>query len=219
GSTGEQPLPSAAEPIGAIGAPRPMALASLVERAVAAAQDEAAGAADDPTTIPPKPGDAGSPSSTLVAVVARPRPDGAVELTTAWVGDSRAYWIGADEVMRLTGDDHELQGGLIRWLGADSVDPTADLANAVVSGPGHLVVCTDGLWRYAAEPAELATLVWRLVEDGRAGIGLAEALVDHANQQGGHDNITVAIWSTDRAAAAGDPAADTSETNEREATP
>ncbi len=199
----------------------PMALAPLFERAVEAAQGEAAGAADDPTAPDTKPDDGGSPSSTLVSVVVRPLPGGTVELSTAWVGDSRAYWVGPDEALRLTGDDHELQGGLIRWLGADSVDPTPDLARAVVGGPGHLVVCTDGLWRYVAEPAELAALLRRLVEEGRSGVGLAEALVSHANQQGGHDNITVALWSSDHEVATGDgpPPPDTSETSEREATP
>ncbi len=145
-------------------------------------------------------GDDGPPSSTLVAVVARPAADGATELVTAWVGDSRAYWLGSadrSDARRLTTVDHELEGGLVRWLGADSVDPSPDVEIVRVSGPGHLVVCSDGLWRYAAEAGELAALVHRYVDDGRHGLDLAQALVGHANEQGGHDNITVALWAAE----------------------
>lgn len=152
--------------------------------------------------------DPGPPSSTLVAVVARPLADGArIDLSTAWVGDSRAYWVGPDGGRRLTGGDHEIEGSLTRWLGADSVDPSPDLARETVTGPGHLVVCSDGLWRYAAEPGAMATLVDRLMGEGRGGLDLAEALVGHANHQGGHDNITVALWSSSASADAGQPEA------------
>lgn len=177
-------------------------VAALMAEAVAAGQAGAA-ASPEPDIAPMSDG---PPSSTLVAVLARPIPaaDGAdqdhaeaggVELTTAWVGDSRAYWIGSDEASKLTGPDHELGGSLVRWLGADSIDPTPDIETVTVTDPGHLVVCTDGLWRYASEPGELAELVGRLTTEGRTGSSLAEALVDHANELGGHDNITVALWS------------------------
>lgn len=177
-------------------------LAELLTAAVAEAQAGAT-AAPEPDIAPMSDG---PPSSTLVVVVARPsRPragaaaDGhgadGVELTTAWVGDSRAYWVGDDDARRLGGPDHELGGSLVRWLGADSLDPTPDIDTATVTEPGHLVVCTDGLWRYADEPAELAEVLRRFTTEGRAGSGLAEALVDHANELGGHDNITVALWS------------------------
>ncbi len=181
-------------------------VAELLLAAVAAGQ---AGAAASPEPDIAAMSD-GPPSSTLVAVVARPAPApapvgdgdgdgdgerGGVELTTAWVGDSRAYWIGRDDASSLTGPDHELGGSLVRWLGADSIDPTPDIETVTVTDPGHLVVCTDGLWRYAAEPGELAELLRRLTIEGRTGSSLAEALVDHANELGGHDNITVALWS------------------------
>ncbi|MEL6981495.1 MAG: protein phosphatase 2C domain-containing protein [Actinomycetota bacterium] len=182
-------------------------VAALLVGAVAAAQDRAAGA-PEPDIAPVADG---PPSSTLVAVVVRPLSVGAsiqgaaesgdgsdrmrYELSTAWVGDSRAYWVSEDDAVALSGPDHELDGSLVRWLGADSVDPTPDIDVRTVSEPGHLVVCTDGLWRYAASPAELASLVRRLTSEGQTGMSLAEAMVDHANEGGGHDNITVALWS------------------------
>jgi len=169
----------------------PVPLPVLLERAVQVAQDEASAS---PDLYAANPGDGGPPSSTFVAVVARPTADGA-ELATAWVGDSRAYWVGSDGASRLSTRDHELAGSLVRWLGADSLDPRPDIEVSAVAGPGHLVVCSDGLWRYAAEPAELRELLRRLSDDGRSGLDLASGLVDHANEQGGHDNITVALWS------------------------
>jgi serine/threonine protein phosphatase PrpC len=171
----------------------------LLERAVEVAQAEASAAPDigrdgsvDAARV-----DGGPPSSTLVAVVARPTAEGA-ELTTAWVGDSRAYWLGSGRGQRLSSQDHELVGSLVRWLGADSLDPRPDVEVTTVTGPGHVVVCSDGLWRYAAEPTELLDLVERLSADGRSGLDLASGMVEYANEQGGHDNITVALWSNQR---------------------
>ena len=88
----------------------------------------------------------GPPSSTLVAAVARPV-EGRVEISVAWVGDSRAYWV-ADGIATALTDDHELGGSLTRWLGADSLDPTPELTYLMAEGPGRLVVVSDGLWRY-----------------------------------------------------------------------
>lgn len=182
----------------------PLDVTALLVDAVAAAQSSAAASPGPDISAMSD----GPPSSTLVAVVIRPSPgagpeaDGEgwaaaseFELTTAWVGDSRAYWVTDDDAVALSGPDHELAGSLVRWLGADSLDPTPDIDVRTITGGGHLVVCTDGLWRYASEPVELGALLRRLVSEGLAGTSLAEGLVDHANEGGGHDNITVALWS------------------------
>lgn len=171
----------------------------LLVRATEAAQVEATASAEADETeetggLSSPAYDGGSPSSTLVAVVAKPSAEG-LELTTAWVGDSRAYWVGEETTTRLTGDDHELGGSLVRWLGADSINPVPEVVTTSVTGPGQVVVCSDGLWRYAAEPRELGELVARLMGDGQRGAGLASALVGYANDSGGHDNITVALWT------------------------
>ena len=63
-----------------------------------------------------------------------------------------------------------------------------------LTGPGWLLVCSDGLWNYASEPAHLQDLISRLT--GAVGAGpltLAEALVRWSNEQGGKDNISVAL--------------------------
>lgn len=184
-------------------------VSTLLTMAVEVAQAEASASADiavgdntaagHSTTAGHNPGDhgvgghGGPPSSTFVAVVVQPTAEGA-ELATAWVGDSRAYWIG-EEARRLSSVDHEVAGSLVRWLGADSLDPTPDIELTTVVGPGHVVVCSDGLWRYAQEAGELNELVQRLRSDGAHGLGLASAMVDFANEGGGHDNITVALWT------------------------
>lgn len=165
-------------------------VSEVLQKAVDRAQAKASAAAEQG-----QPDHAGGPpSSTLVAVIATPSADG-VHLATAWVGDSRAYWVGVDETRRLTGDDHELGGSLVRWLGADSLDPSPDIDQVTIEGPGHLVVCSDGLWRYAAEPAQMGSLIETVSSEATTAVELADGLVGFANESGGHDNITVAVWS------------------------
>ena len=161
--------------------------------ATAAAQAEAAGAPEVVSNAPHAQG--GPPSSTFVAAVARPLGE-QVELSVVWLGDSRAYWVGADGAVQLTGD-HEEDGSLTRWLGADSYDSKPDVTRYLANGAGRLLLCSDGLWRYADPAPELAELVGRLESEHTTSRALAQALVGHANDSGGHDNITVALWSSD----------------------
>ncbi len=81
-----------------------------------------------------------------------------------------------------------------------------------------MLVCSDGLWNYCSEPEDLAALVRDLDRPrGADPLGLAAALVDWANAQGGVDNITVTLArigpSTNPAPAttSAEPAADTKE--------
>lgn len=152
------------------------------------------------------------PSSTFVAAVV----DGSV-LTVAWVGDSRAYWLpdgGEGEQLTV---DHSLGTEMVRagrtqaeaeadptchtitrWLGADSSDATPELASRRLDAPGWLLVCSDGLWNYASSPVSLRELVDRYSAAGRQGpLQLSAALVEWANAQGGHDNITAALARID----------------------
>jgi len=165
-----------------------------VDQALAAATQAAQAATAAVGTVEGGVITANAPSTTFVAVYARPGGDG-VRLGVAWVGDSRAYWIDADGATQLT-TDHELQGSLTRWLGADAIGVVADIAHFEVAGPGLVVVCSDGLWRYADPPPELKALVDRLQTDPPDTAGLAAALVAHAIDGGGHDNISVALWPT-----------------------
>lgn len=63
-----------------------------------------------------------------------------------------------------------------------------------VTGPGWLLVCSDGLWNYCSEAAPLADLVRQTAAaNGGEPLATSSALVDWANAQGGQDNITVAL--------------------------
>jgi serine/threonine protein phosphatase PrpC len=56
------------------------------------------------------------------------------------------------------------------------------------------MVCSDGLWNYCSEPEDMAALVSSTGRtSGPDPLRLAGALVDWANEQGGQDNITVAV--------------------------
>lgn len=134
---------------------------------------------------------AGPPSATFVAAIARPSSSGSIDLSVGWLGDSRAYWLDGDQSLLLT-TDHAIKGSLSRWIGADAPDTEPETAQVSVPSGGQLVVCSDGLWRYAETPAEMAALV-----DGfnsKDPSNLAESLVQFANESGGHDNISVAVW-------------------------
>jgi serine/threonine protein phosphatase PrpC len=170
-----------------------------------------------------------APSCTFVAALVLPAEasaDGAAHafptVVVAWCGDSRAYWLpdsGTD--VQLT-TDHSLGTEMIRagrsradaesdptfhtitrWLGADSVDPTAEVATCAVESDGWLLVCSDGLWNYASTPAAMRAALQLATGDGAASavpgaasadpLSIADALVRFGNEQGGHDNITAAL--------------------------
>jgi serine/threonine protein phosphatase PrpC len=148
------------------------------------------------------------PSTTIVAASVQ-----ATRITIGWLGDSRAYWITADNVQQLTQDDSWLNDVLAsgklseaearqspyahainRWLGADAKDGAIpSLSTFTISGPGYLLLCSDGLWNYAPVPDQLAELVQRYTSSD--AIVLSRRLVEYARAQGGHDNITVAVLS------------------------
>ncbi|MEV6107084.1 PP2C family serine/threonine-protein phosphatase [Streptomyces sp. NPDC051940] len=134
-------------------------------------------------------------------------------LTVGWVGDSRAYWVPDDRTApaaRLTEDDswaaQMVAAGLMSeadayadqrahaitgWLGADAHELDPHTASFKPEGPGVVVVCTDGLWNYAEAAEEMAAVV---PADARARpLHSAQALVGHALDGGGHDNVTVAV--------------------------
>lgn len=158
-----------------------------------------------------------APSCTYVSAVVRTDADG-TEITVANVGDSRAYWLHADAPddpanppsQRLTSDDSWAQAlvdagamdehaamndprahTLIRWLGADGpVKPWSDscIRTLRTTGPGVLLLCSDGLWNYLSDATALAE-----VATATAPAVAARELVEFALRCGGSDNITVAI--------------------------
>ncbi len=128
-------------------------------------------------------------------------------ITIGWVGDSRVYWLPDDgEPVCLTADDslrgrlaaagvaaHEIEqnhqaSALVRWLGADSPDATPHVRTLTPTGPGRVLVLSDGVFRYRPEAADLAELT-----PAKAPLDTARDLVAFALDQGGHDNITAIV--------------------------
>jgi serine/threonine protein phosphatase PrpC len=152
-------------------------------------------------------------ATTFVSAVAAPG-----QVTLCWLGDSRAYWLAepASESVQLTRDD-SVAGGMIeaglateeaamasphahvltRWLGAEAADLGGDPGRAPhveeYSPPGNgvLLVCSDGLWNYAPEAADLAGLA--LPKALNDPLGAAVDMVQFAVDAGGADNITVVL--------------------------
>jgi serine/threonine protein phosphatase PrpC len=140
------------------------------------------------------------------------------EVTLCWLGDSRAYWLGqpAEESRLLTHDD-SVAGGMIaaglvdeaaamasphahvltRWLGGEAADLADDPERAphverfTPPGAGSLLICSDGLWNYLAEGADLARLA--LPKALTDPLGAAADMVKFAVDAGGADNITVVL--------------------------
>ncbi len=77
------------------------------------------------------------------------------------------------------------------WLGADADDVNPHIVTHEASGPGVVVVCTDGLWNYLDGAEQLAGA---LPPDATsAPLDAARQLVRVALDAGGHDNVTVAV--------------------------
>ena len=113
------------------------------------------------------------PSATFVSAVLTGQ-----AATLCWLGDSRAYWLAAAQdsaAEQLTTDDSLAQemvnAGLLhqsealtsphahvvtRWVGADPAEAPPHVATFEPPGPGVLLLCSDGLWNYQPEAAELA---------------------------------------------------------------
>ncbi len=105
-------------------------------------------------------------------------------------GGGRAAPRGRDRAARAL--DH----ALARRDAPDDLTPHLTTVTTTTT-PGWLMVCSDGLWNYCSEAEALRDLLRRSAAGlGAAGAdptALAQALVDFANEQGGRDNITVAL--------------------------
>ena len=80
---------------------------------------------------------------------------------------------------------------ITRWLGADLPEPTAHIEQFTPTADGVLLLCSDGLWNYRPEAAELAAMAMpaALTRPLDAAADLAKFALD----SGGLDNITVVI--------------------------
>jgi serine/threonine protein phosphatase PrpC len=80
---------------------------------------------------------------------------------------------------------------ITRWLGADLPEPEPHIEQFTPTAPGVLLLCSDGLWNYRPEAAELAAMAMpaALTRPLDAAADLAKFALD----SGGLDNITVVI--------------------------
>ena len=184
------------------------ALATLIAGGNLTAAHAAAQQAVLAVSDKPPPPDLGWPSCTFLGAVVTGR---SVELGT--LGDCRTFWLPAEgqgDPQALTTDDswaaeqiasgamtpeeayaNPLAHTITRWLGRDA-DPTwtPRLSHFDAPSAGRLVLCSDGLWNYAEEPPAIKEAAGGAADDPLA---VAKRLVDFANSQGGHDNITVIV--------------------------
>ncbi|MGO9902499.1 MAG: PP2C family protein-serine/threonine phosphatase [Solirubrobacteraceae bacterium] len=163
--------------------------------------------------------DRADPACTLVCALCRRG-----EIAIGWVGDSRAYWLDREDTLQLTVDDswaaESVACGLLTaeqaarspfahaitdWLGAGAAERPPHLVVVRPARAGRLVLCTDGLWNYAASTAELRKLVDALGETASPA-EVARSLTDTALARGGHDNVTVAVVDLNPGPAPGSPA-------------
>ncbi|WP_344864424.1 PP2C family protein-serine/threonine phosphatase, partial [Planomonospora alba] len=88
----------------------------------------------------------------------------------------------------LTEDDTAAPGVLSAWLGADAGEVAARVRTFAPRVPGVVVVCSDGLWGYLPRAGALAPFL-----AGSTPPEAARALVRHALDAGGRDNVTVLV--------------------------
>jgi serine/threonine protein phosphatase PrpC len=93
---------------------------------------------------------------------------------------------------------------ITRWLGADLPEPQPHIAQFAPPGPGVLLICSDGLWNYRPEAADLAALA--LPAASADPLAAAADLVKFAVESGGIDNVTVVLIPFPLAAQGKDPA-------------
>ena len=143
-----------------------------------------------------------SGSTVVVAVVH------GLRLTIAHAGDSRGYLLRGGALTLLTGDHsfvaelvragkiaeaaaatHPMRGSLTRAIGvAEAIKP--DVHEGELEPGDVVLLCTDGLHSVARD-AEIGAAI------GPDLARSARALIDLANERGGHDNVSVALYRED----------------------
>jgi serine/threonine protein phosphatase PrpC len=145
------------------------------------------------------------PSCTYVSALTH-----GASVTVGWIGDSRAYWLPeGGGGSRLTDDDswagqmvssgamtedeaerHPNAHVITAWLGADAGELDPHVRTFTPDGAGVVLVCSDGLWNYLPEAAELTAAV---PSAGSEPLKAAQTLTRLALDAGGRDNITVVV--------------------------
>ncbi|MDC3378835.1 Stp1/IreP family PP2C-type Ser/Thr phosphatase [Planctomycetota bacterium] len=126
------------------------------------------------------------------------------------VGDSRAYLIRGNQIQQMTKDhslvqqlvdegllekdemeNHPDKNVILRSLGVKS-SVEVDISYAPIAAGDMYLLCSDGLTGLVSDD-EVLKIVMDGMNNGEGLRKVCEALVDRANQYGGHDNITVQI--------------------------
>lgn len=147
------------------------------------------------------------PETTVVAALCFDQ-----QIVVGWIGDSRAYLIKQDTEEMLTIDDSWVEmvvrsGQISRevatadkrshyitqTLGMKDDELDIHIIQADIPQQTSLLLCTDGLWNYFSGVGDLVKAIQK--ESTGNAIEICNNLVKIANGKGGHDNITVAIFS------------------------
>lgn len=121
------------------------------------------------------------------------------------VGDSRAYLLNDEGISQITTDhtyvqalyeqgvitkeeqkNHKLKNVITRALGVED-DVEVDYFEFEQSGNFALILCSDGLSNYCSDQILYDFVYGKNLDDA------ASNLINYANDQGGRDNITVAL--------------------------
>lgn len=152
--------------------------------------------------------------STAVVAVARGN-----RVSIAWLGDSRAYVVGAYGASQLTADANQAGERLVDWqrgqLGSfdatgfalvryvghfdesGRAEPLPPYHTEIVLLPDErLVICSDGITDYVGNTQADVAAVFTEQADGRDPDDSACALVALANRGGGGDNCTAVVATT-----------------------
>ena len=137
-------------------------------------------------------------------------------LTVGWVGDSRIYWLTPRTSELLTHDHSWVNEAIARGEVKDASEVQGSLAHTItrclgplevgnahteispevksrdLTGPGVVLLCSDGLWNYTPAPDDLSRVL-RALPDDRNAVSVARLFVNYALARGGQDNVSVAI--------------------------
>lgn len=139
--------------------------------------------------------------TTLVAVIA----DGK-QAVIANVGDSRAYSIDENSIVRITRDhslvedllmkgdltieearSHPRKNLITRALGTDETIE-CDIFTIDIKQGDNILLCSDGL----TNPVEEQEILYEVLHGGKKELA-CDRLIDIANERGGKDNITIVL--------------------------
>lgn len=147
------------------------------------------------------------PSATIVAAVIR-----GDTMTIGWLGDSRAYWLTEQEITLLTSDDSYAsiliaqqkasnyvealdmpQGHAITACVAEDCSTALHVKDITVTETGLLILCSDGLWNYLIDDVKFGLTVNDALQNTESIVDALHALVQFACDEGGMDNISIAL--------------------------